>query len=156
MSSAATSPEQVILESRNAMLHAAMAVLRNPEDAEDCVQDASLRLLRFWGSFHAKCSTRTWALTLTHNQALAVLRSRRAAKRDQTQYRCDIVTRSHEGQILARLTLIRAAAKLTGNERQALALWVLGYRAKKQNSPGAYMRVYRAVQHMRDLCRGVC
>ena len=50
---------------------------RSPDDAEDVVQEACLRALRYYRSFHGE-SARTWLLTIVRNTCFTWLRNNRA------------------------------------------------------------------------------
>ena len=49
---------------------------RSPDDAEDVVQEACLRALRYYRSFHGE-SARTWLLTIVRNTCFTWLRNNR-------------------------------------------------------------------------------
>lgn len=63
--------EQIYLAYRQDMYRAAFAVLKNPEDAEDAVHDAFLRLIDNLGKVDGVCpKTRSYLLVITRNTAI--------------------------------------------------------------------------------------
>ena len=159
MTAPLTSPEQLFIDCRKGLFLAAVRILHNTEDAEDCVQETALRMVRFWNCCRDQSTGHSWALSIVRHQAFDALRKRRAAKRDVMSCpsgQWNMTVRSHEGQILARLTLIRATARLTDTDREALALWAAGHRAVKEVGPAMHSREYRAIHRIRTLCRGIC
>ena len=51
-----------------------MKVLRNPDDAEDAVQDAFLKAWRYLGRFEGRSSFSTWIHRIVMNASLDLLR----------------------------------------------------------------------------------
>jgi RNA polymerase sigma factor (sigma-70 family) len=52
-------------------------IVRNCEDVEDVLQETLMSAFRHLAGFRAKCSFRTWILTIATNQSLMLLRKRR-------------------------------------------------------------------------------
>lgn len=59
--------ERLVLPHRDAMYGHALLLTRNPDDAEDLVQETTLRALRGFGSFRAEGPVRAWLLTILRN-----------------------------------------------------------------------------------------
>ncbi len=59
------------------MLGVALRIVRNPEDARDCVQDAFLSAFKNMDGFEGRSSVWTWLHRIVVNFALLKLRSRR-------------------------------------------------------------------------------
>ena len=74
--------DQLVVRNERAVFRAALAVLRNPDDAEEVAQDAFIRAWRKLGGFRGGSSFRTWLLRIAWNTALrrrrSVVRGRRA------------------------------------------------------------------------------
>jgi len=67
--------DQLVTRHQAAAYRAALAALRNPQDAEEAAQDA---FVRAWGSLHrfrGESAFRTWLLTIVWNRALSRRRS---------------------------------------------------------------------------------
>ena len=71
--------EQVVLPHLNAAYNLARWLTRNEHDAEDVVQEATLRALRFFGGFHGH-DGRTWLLAIVRNTCYDWLRRNRPAE----------------------------------------------------------------------------
>jgi RNA polymerase sigma-70 factor, ECF subfamily len=52
-------------------------IVRNCEDAEDVLQETLMSAFRHLAGFRAKCSFRTWIMTIATNNSLMLLRKRR-------------------------------------------------------------------------------
>jgi RNA polymerase sigma-70 factor, ECF subfamily len=129
----------------------ALAILRNPDEAHDAVQEAALKAWRNLGRLHYAGSARAWFLAIVANQCRSVRRTRwwsvvrlpwiETEPRDPTPDTTD---------------LERALAKLPADDRLALFLHfyldlpledvgtVLGL-----SRAGAKTRVYRAAKKLR-------
>jgi RNA polymerase sigma-70 factor (ECF subfamily) len=59
------------------MLRYARALIRDPGEAEDLVQDAVVRALQSWGSYRGEASRATWLHRILHNVAVDRARRRR-------------------------------------------------------------------------------
>ena len=72
--------EALVLPHLDAAYTLARYLTRNAHDAEDVVQDACLRALRHFGSFHGEevTSARAWLLTIVRNAAYSSGRRQRA------------------------------------------------------------------------------
>lgn len=57
-----------------------LRILRNPEDAEDALQDTLLRAYTHLSSFRRSCKFSTWLTTIGVNSALMILRKRKVRK----------------------------------------------------------------------------
>jgi RNA polymerase sigma-70 factor, ECF subfamily len=54
-----------------------MAITKNPQDAEDALQDTFLRAYVALGTFEGRCKVYTWLTRIAVNSALMILRKRR-------------------------------------------------------------------------------
>ncbi len=72
-----TALEQAIREHGPAMLAVARRLLRNEEDARECVQDAYLRAFTKSDQFDGRSTFRTWLHRIVVNSALGLLRKRK-------------------------------------------------------------------------------
>jgi RNA polymerase sigma-70 factor, ECF subfamily len=68
--------EQIVLPHLDAAYNLARWLTRNEHDAEDVVQEAYLRALKFFGSFHGEDS-RSWLLTIVRHTCYTWLRQNR-------------------------------------------------------------------------------
>lgn len=71
--------EALLIEARPRALAVAIKVLRNPDDAEDAVQDAFLKAWRNLARFEGRASFTTWIHRIVMNTSLDILR-RQAAR----------------------------------------------------------------------------
>ncbi len=71
--------EEVLLPHLDAAYNLARWLTRNPQDAEDVVQDAYLRAFRFFGGFHGG-NARTWLLKIVRNTSYTWLHQNRAQR----------------------------------------------------------------------------
>ena len=71
----------MVLPHRDALLGHAMALTRNAEEAEDLVQETTLRALRGFDSFRADGPIRAWLLTILRNLFINSYRSRNRVPR---------------------------------------------------------------------------
>jgi RNA polymerase sigma factor (sigma-70 family) len=69
--------EEVVLPHLDAAYNLARWLTRNPQDAEDVVQNAYLRAFRFFGGFHGG-NARTWLLKIVRNTSYTWLHQNRA------------------------------------------------------------------------------
>lgn len=65
---------QLVADARPRALAVALKVLRNPDDAEDAVQDAFLKVWRYLGRFEGRASFSTWIHRIVMNASLDLLR----------------------------------------------------------------------------------
>ena len=73
--------ESAILPHLDAAYSLARFLLRNDQDAEDVVQDASLRAFRFFDSFRGQ-NSRAWFLRIVRNTAFTALKRARGHEED--------------------------------------------------------------------------
>ena len=71
--------EQVVLPHLDAAYNLARWMTRNGHDAEDVVQEAFVRALRFFGSFHG-VNARAWLLAIVRNTCYTWLRQHRGSR----------------------------------------------------------------------------
>jgi RNA polymerase sigma factor (sigma-70 family) len=69
--------EQAVLPHLDAAYNLARWLMRNNQDAEDMVQEACLRALKFFSGFHG-VDSRAWLLTIVRNTCYTWLRHNRA------------------------------------------------------------------------------
>jgi RNA polymerase sigma-70 factor, ECF subfamily len=69
--------EEAMLPHLNAAYNLARWLTRNPDDAEDIVQEAYLRAFRFFGGFHGS-DGRSWFLTIVRNIAYTWLKQNKS------------------------------------------------------------------------------
>lgn len=69
--------EQAVLQHLNAAYNLARWLVRNDADAEDLVQEATLRAFKFFGGFHGG-DGRSWLLTIVRNTCYTWLQQNRA------------------------------------------------------------------------------
>jgi len=67
--------DQLVTRHQAAAYRAALAALRNPEDAEEVAQDAFVRAWQNLHRFRGESAFRTWLLTIVWNRALSRRRS---------------------------------------------------------------------------------
>jgi RNA polymerase sigma factor (sigma-70 family) len=68
--------ERIVLPHLDAAYNLARWLVRNPQDAEDVVQEASLRAVRFFGGYQGG-DGRSWLLRIVRNAAYTFLEKRR-------------------------------------------------------------------------------
>src|ERR1700730_15462926 len=68
--------EQVVLPHLDAAYNLARWLIRSPADAEDAVQEACLRALRFFDGFRGGDS-RAWLLKIVHNSCYSWVKKKR-------------------------------------------------------------------------------
>jgi RNA polymerase sigma-70 factor (ECF subfamily) len=73
----APSFEQVVLPHLDAAYNLARWLVRDPSLAEDIVQDAMLRALRYFASFRGDSDGRAWLLQIVRNAAYAAVKAQR-------------------------------------------------------------------------------
>ena len=69
--------EEAVLPHLDAAFNLARWITRNPQDAEDVVQEAYLRAFRFFDGFRGE-NTRAWLLTVVRNTCYTWLQKNRA------------------------------------------------------------------------------
>lgn len=86
--------EAVILPHLDAAYTLARYLMRDPHDAEDAVQDACLRALRYFDTFRGG-DARAWLLAIVRNRCLS-LRDERRGRRDRSAVLFDETLHSDE------------------------------------------------------------
>ncbi len=66
--------ERLLQEARPRAIAVAMKVLRNPSDAEDAVQDATIKIWRYLPRFEGRASFFTWVHRIVMNSSLDIMR----------------------------------------------------------------------------------
>ena len=129
----------------------ALAILRDPDEARDAVQEAALKAWRRMGQLRGEGAARSWFLAIVANQCKSARRTRW-----WSVVRMPSVERPSEDFESNRADLGRALAKLPADDRLALFLHfyldlpleevgaVLGL-----SPAGAKTRVYRAAKKLR-------
>ena len=127
--------DQLLASQRSRAMAAALRVLHNPEDAEDAVQDAFLKIWRALPSFEGRASFSTWVHRIVTNASLDLMRksTARAETVERPELKDDVATTvfepanqvtpeselgAHEIERLVRL----AVAGLPAAHRQAVEL----------------------------------
>ena len=122
--------EAAVLPHLDAAYTLARYLTRNASDAEDVVQDACLRALKYFESFRGEgTSARAWLLAIVRNAAYSSRRRQRVdaltTEFDETQH-SDAVAEDHpEGVLLqkaAKETLRRALDRLAPEFREVIVL----------------------------------
>lgn len=122
--------EAAVLPHLDAAYTLARYLTRNASDAEDVVQDACLRALKYFESFRGEgTGARAWLLAIVRNTAYSSRRHQRAdaltTEFDETQH-SDAVAEDHpEGLLLqkaAKETLRRALDRLAPEFREVIVL----------------------------------
>jgi RNA polymerase sigma factor (sigma-70 family) len=80
--------ERIFLPHLDAAWSLARLLMRNPQDAEDAVQESYLRALRSFSGFRGEAS-RSWLLTIVRNTCFTWMRSNRE-RADQAEFREEI------------------------------------------------------------------
>ena len=127
-------PEDLYRTHRTYLIRVASRFLRNPEDNEDCVQDAMVSIVKHWESRNPE-TTLSWASTIVANQARDIIRRRTVRCNPQlhieiSELRPEPVTPSFESAVLARLTIAGAIERLPGKLQAAMKLWLAGIHAR--------------------------
>ena len=121
--------EAVVLPHVDAAYGLARYLLRNDADADDVVQEAMLRALRYFGGFRGESGGRAWVLTIVRNTA-ATWRRRWRADASATEFdetiHSDAVEGEHPASELARRdsreTLAQALDRLPPDLREVIVL----------------------------------
>lgn len=123
--------EEMVLPHREALYGHALALTHNADEAEDLVQETTLRALRGFESFRADGPVRAWLLTILRNLFINGYRTRvrmpRAVSLDALDNPDPIVPvePGPERQVFSRLeheALTRAVANLPTDYREVLVL----------------------------------
>jgi RNA polymerase sigma-70 factor (ECF subfamily) len=120
--------EAEVLPHLDAAYNLARWLTHNKQDAEDVVQEACLRALRFFPSFHGG-DARAWLLKIVRNTfytwVQANRRMRGAAEFDENEFGPDSGVLNPEEVVLQKdsgVTLRKALEKLPANSREVLIL----------------------------------
>jgi RNA polymerase sigma-70 factor (ECF subfamily) len=123
--------EEMVLPHRDALYGHALALTHNADEAEDLVQETTLRALRGFESFRADGPVRAWLLTILRNLFInayrARVRSPRSVSLDALENPDPIVPvePGPERAVFSRLeneALARAVAALPADYREVLVL----------------------------------
>lgn len=123
--------EQMVLPHRDALYGHALALTRNADEAEDLVQETTLRALRGFDSFRSDGPVRAWLLTILRNLFINSYRTRVRAPRsvslDSLENPDPIVPvqPGPERQVFSRMeheALSQAVANLPADYREVLVL----------------------------------
>jgi len=123
-SSALARFEAVVLPHLDAAYTLARYLMRNPQDAEDVVQDACLRALKYFEGFRGEeeTSARGWLLTIVRNTANSWHKRHHpdtlAVEFDENQHSDDVTDERPE----AKETLGRALERLAPEFREVIVL----------------------------------
>ena len=161
--------EAAVLPHLDAAYTLARYVTRNAHDAEDVVQDACLRALRYFDTFHGEegTSARAWLLAIVRNTAYTWRRRRGgdalATEFDETQHSHAVADDHPEEELLrsdAKETLGRALDRLAPEFREVIVLRELQGLSYKEISDvagvpvGTVMsRLSRARAHLQEALR---
>lgn len=146
--------EEFLTAQRTRLIAIALNVTHNHEDAEDCVQEASIDIWRHWEERDPE-KTAGWASCIVHNRGLDMLRKRRSSRRIParlltTEFTAtEVAVPSGESAVIARLVVVRAleVADLSEHERFALDAYIEGYPA---GSKALRCGAWRARTKLRD------
>ena len=127
-SSARVEPEfeRIFLPHLDAAWNLARLLMRNPQDAEDAVQEAYLKALRSFSGFRGE-SSRSWLLAIVRNTCFTWMRNNRE-RADQAEFREEIHTvaaATPEMESLSRErseAVTRCIAQLPTDFREAIVL----------------------------------
>lgn len=120
--------ERQVLPHLNAAYNLARFLMRNDQDAEDVVQEASVRAFRFFESFRGE-NSRAWFLSIVRNTAFTALKRNR-----MNEETVEFDEESHGGQVPAmdagialdraqdRQTVRTAIEQLPAEFREAITL----------------------------------
>jgi RNA polymerase sigma-70 factor (ECF subfamily) len=123
--------EEMVLPHRDALYGHALALTHNADEAEDLVQETTLRALRGFESFRADGPVRAWLLTILRNLFINGYRTRvrapRAVSLDALENPDPLVPfePGPERQVFSRMeneALSRAVANLPSDYREVLVL----------------------------------
>lgn len=81
-SRAASLLDELIRDHSSAMFRLAKSIVREDALAEDIVQESIIKAWQASATFRGDSSVKTWALRITHNTAISVVRRRREEYRD--------------------------------------------------------------------------
>src|SRR5579862_3411891 len=110
--------EEAVLPHLDAAYNLARWLTRNPQDAEDVVQDAYLRAIRFFSGFQGG-NARTWLLKIVRNTCYTRLHQNRA-RLTTTAFDEQVHTDVEESQNPETLLLRKADGRLLGQALKEL------------------------------------
>ena len=114
---------RLIVEEIPRLRRYALALTRNPAQADDLVQSCLLRALVKRHLWRPDTNLRSWLFTMLHNQPVSEIRR---AVREQTRFAAEVsavvVARSDPSSGLYLRDLERAIGKLPAGQRQAILL----------------------------------
>lgn len=106
------------------LLHWARRFTRTFQDAEDCYQEAAIRIIRFWDQRRdtSERGTLTWAMSVVKNQAFDLARRQKSRGGDHQPLQ-DAIPDALAGfqPIFARLAIVQASRGLTARSQAILA-----------------------------------
>lgn len=148
-----------LVEQMPAMRRYAIALTRDPDEAEDLVQDAAERAIRHWGGFRPGTNLRRWLFTIMHNRFRDIGRrkSRRGvpAPLDENLEHAAAVPPNQEARV-ALAELDRRLARLPAEEGQLLRAAGMGVSMEQASrSLGVAVgtvksRLFRCRQRLQD------
>jgi RNA polymerase sigma-70 factor, ECF subfamily len=100
--------ERIVLPHLDAAYNLARWLVRNPHDAEDVVQEACLRAVRFFGGYQGG-DARSWILRIVRNTAYTFLEKKRPA--DLVEEFDETLHLTQQGTATAETAALRAADK---------------------------------------------
>ena len=100
----------------------ALSIVRNPQDAEDLMQDTYLRVYRGAAGYRPQGKPLAWILRITRNLALDKVRSRSAGELPLEESLVPDPRSDQSENTLDRLLLQTVLARLTEEERQIVIL----------------------------------
>jgi len=123
----------LVADARPRALAVALKVLRNPDDAEDAVQDAFLKVWRYLGRFEGRASFSTWIHRIVMNASLDLVRrqscrpeahteSEEASERKSAEPAHDETPERSLAEAQQNAIVRTALASLSPPHRQALTL----------------------------------
>ncbi len=137
------------------MFKVALKILRQQEDAEDCVQDAMVLVIRHWGSFRGDCKASSWVHTIVRNAALTMLRARQSRRYTAHVSLDDMpmppTCRSHEEPILARVAIDEACGSMSPLSAEVVRLRAAGERQMDMMPAFNKTLQFRALHELRTI-----
>jgi RNA polymerase sigma-70 factor, ECF subfamily len=112
--------EEAVMPHIDAAYNLARWLMRNDADAQDMVQEAYLRALRFFGGFRGT-DARAWLLTIVRNTCYTWLRRNRSPELS-CEFDEIVLTRESEGPDPETEQLVKAQAKLVNDAIEKLPI----------------------------------
>lgn len=150
-------PDRLYAEHGAQLLVWARKFSRTHEDAEDSLQEAFLRIFRFWPPREPEHAL-TWAYAVVRNQCLDLRRKQKSRGIDKevpieslSFGARDLLLRavSHEGAVLASVSIAEASRRLKPWERGCVAAMLQGSRVGDDNT--LKVRLFRTRARLRKL-----